>query len=138
MSDISTVTKALNRLFSSYPQFNATTEAIGAYLEAVEPYGAEDVKSAVNDFLTGRVEDFNPSYAPSAPLVGKVSRSKYLERMDIEHAQRRAALPPPQPVPEITQEELARRRSFIARMAAENPILRAIVTAGDDKEARDD
>lgn len=138
MNDLQETSKALSKLLSSYPQFTANEDALSAYFEAVSDYKVEDLQAAVKEFLAGKVEDFNPSYAPSAPLVGSVTRAKYLERLKEESSARKAALPPPKPEPEITPEERERRRQFIARLAAENPMLRSIVTAGDDPEARDD
>ncbi len=134
---IQTVSKALNRLFSSYPQFQASDDAIAAYFEAVEPYGDVDVVEAVKQFLTGRVEDFNPAFAPSAPHLVSVTRKFDERRRKDEYQAYKASLPKPAPTPPPTKEELARRREFLAGLAKQFPHLN-LVSAGDDPEARDD
>lgn len=137
---LKTVAALFNRLLSSYPQFQASDDAMQAYFDAVEPYDPQDVAAGVKQFLTGVVDDFNPAFAPSAPMVGAVVRKQAEARWGKESRERKAALPKPEPEPELTAEELAKRRKFIAEISAKYPQFGIGVefTAGDDPEARDD
>lgn len=60
---------SLNRMFATLPLPNASAdpaEALKAYYDVCQPYGADDIDMAVRQFLHGMVKDFNPNFAPSA------------------------------------------------------------------------
>lgn len=90
-------TAALNKLFSTYPQSQASDEAMQAYFDAIEPYDIRDIEAAVKALLTGSILDLNAAFAPSAPLLGAVVRQQMNERLEREQRDRnrRPQLPPP-------------------------------------------
>lgn len=109
-------TAALNKLFSTYPQSQASDEAMQAYFDAIEPYDIRDIEAAVKALLTGSILDLNPAFAPSAPLVGSVVRQKMNERLEREQRDRnlRPKLPPPEI--EKSPESKARVQAILAKV----------------------
>lgn len=67
-------------------------------MEAVTDYEPMDLKTAVHAFLSGSAPGVsNPSFAPSAPMVGAEIRRQMNLRLDVEERNRirRPALPSP-------------------------------------------
>lgn len=67
-------------------------------METVTDYETVDLKTAVHAFLSGAAPGVsNPSFAPSAPMVGAEIRRQMNLRLDAEKRERirRPALPPP-------------------------------------------
>lgn len=84
------------------------------YFEALADYETQDIEAGIRNMLSGRVDGFNPSFLPPAPLVATAVRSALYQRLDAERRDRKA-LPPPERV-EPTPEQKARVRAILANL----------------------
>lgn len=118
--DPQTVAAAFQRLFRTYPQFQAdgAEDALRVYFEAVDPYETADIEAAVRNFLSGSAPGHNPAFAPSAPQVGAETRRVMSQRLEAEARSRaaRPALPPPDI--EKTPEQRARAKALVEQTVA--------------------
>lgn len=128
-----TIAEALDKLFRTYDRSDRNGDPgdlardrmakAKVYFEAVEPYEAQDVEQAVNDFLTGNVPGgWNVAYAPNAPQVGSATRRAMERRVERERLDR-LALPPPaddfvQDPPEVRAKNRARLDALAASLAS--------------------
>lgn len=118
--DPEAVAVAFQRLFRTYRFVEAdeADEMLRVYFEAVTDYETQDIEAGVADMLAGRVDGFNPSFLPPAPLVGKAVRDAMNRRLDSE-ARRRASQPKlPPPDVEKSPESQARVLAIVADIAA--------------------
>jgi len=124
--DPKTVSAAFQRLFRTYPSFQADAgeDALRVYFEAVGPYETRDIEAAVQSFITGSAPGHNPAFAPSAPMVGAEARRLMNMRLDSEHREklRQPALPPPDVVHD--EESRARVKAMVDDMIQRNADLR--------------
>lgn len=112
----------MERLFRTYPSFaqgssageilRDRVEKAKVYFEAVEPYDAIDIEAAVRAFLTGSAPGINPSFPPSAPMVGAEVRRQMNLRIDSELRRRRPQLPAPDIV--HSPESVARVQALVS------------------------
>lgn len=94
--DPEAVALAFQSLFLTY-RFVDPSEAddmLRVYFEALTDYETRDIESGIRNMLSGKVDGFNPSFLPPAPLVAKCVREALYRRLDAE-ARDRKALPPP-------------------------------------------
>lgn len=118
--DVQRVSEALKRLFRTYPGFQTDDVAatMQVYFEAVQPYATEDIEAAVTNFLTGSAPGHNPSFAPSAPLLGAEARRVMNLRVESEARERRYHPQLPAPDIEHTPESRARVAAMTANLLA--------------------
>lgn len=86
-----------------------------AYGRALASYEIQDIEAAINRFLQGTVPEHNPNFAPSAAMLGVVTKQCRDARLDSEH---RAALRHPRlPPPDVkrTPESMARVAALMAK-----------------------
>lgn len=122
MYDPAKVSQAFDKLFRTYPSFQAgkgAEAALRVYFEAVEPYATGDILDAVANFITGRAPGVNPSFAPPAPAVASECRRVMNMRLDSERRSR-PVLSLPEPVIDEAERERvgAGLKSLIADMTA--------------------
>lgn len=118
--DVQRVSEALKRLFRTYPGFQTDDLAatMQVYFEAVQPYDTADIETAVSNFLTGAAPGHNPSFAPSAPLLGAETRRVMNIRLESEALVRRFHPQlPPAPI-QHTPESRARIAAMTAELLA--------------------
>ncbi len=111
MYDPAKVAQALDRLFRTYPSFQAgeaADEALRVYFEAVEPYQTGDILDAAQNFITGTAPGVNPSFAPPAPAVAAECRRVMNLRLESEARSKKPALPPPDVVKSAESRERVR------------------------------
>lgn len=142
MNDQLRKTTALERLFRTYHGLDRgdTPEEIArnrvamaeVYFEAVAPYTAGDVESAVSAFIVGSVQGHNPAFAPTAPQVGNATRREMEARLDRERRARKPALPPPDI--EHSPESRERIKALVAGCVAS---LTSITAAEDEARERE-
>lgn len=109
---------AFERLFRTY-RFVEPSEAdemLRVYFEALTDYETQDIEQGIRNMLSGKVEGFNPSFLPPAPLVATAVRAAMNMRLDTEHRNRPPALPPPE-LPEPTAEQKARVKALMEQAA---------------------
>lgn len=124
--DPEAVAVAFERLFRTY-RFVEPSEAddmLRVYFEALVDYETQDIAAGIQNMLSGRVEGFNPSFLPPAPLVATAVRAAMHKRLDAE-LRDRPALPPPER-DEPTEAQKARVKALMAHAAK---------TLGTDTEA---
>lgn len=123
---------AFQRLFRTY-RFVEPSEAdemLRVYFEALTDYETQDIEAGIRNMLAGKVEGFNPSFLPPAPLVAKCVRDALYQRFDAEHRDRKA-LPSPERE-EPTAEQKARVKALM-KQAADNL---GADFEGEEREAR--
>ena len=112
------VAQAFQRLFQTYPSFQAgdDDDAVRVYFEAVADYETQDIEAAVGNFLAGRAPGHNPAFVPPAPLVGAETRRVMNLRLDQANRDRalRPKLPPPPAVK--TPESIAKFKAMLAEV----------------------
>jgi len=116
--DPEVVAAAFQRLFRTY-RFVEPAEAdemLRVYFEALSDYETQDIEAGIRDMLSGRVDGFNPSFLPPAPLVAKSVRAAMMTRLDSEARTRLPALPPPDI--EKTPESRARVKAMVDELIA--------------------
>jgi hypothetical protein len=92
------------------------------YFEALVDYETRDIEWGIQNMLSGRVDGFNPSFLPPAPLVAKSVRDAMLKRLETERLDR-LQLPPPaddfvQDPPEVRAKNRARLDALAASLAS--------------------
>lgn len=95
---------------------------LAVYFEALVDYETRDIEAGIHDMLSGRVDGFNPSFLPPAPLVAKSVRAALHNRLNAERLDR-LALPPPaddfeQDPPEVRAKNKARLETLAASLAS--------------------
>lgn len=108
---------AFQRLFRTY-RFVEPAEAdemLMVYFDALTDYETIDIEAGIRNMLSGRVDGFNPSFLPPAPLVAKAVRSAMYQRLDTERRDRKALPPPERPDP--TPEQKARVQALMKKAA---------------------
>jgi len=116
--DPEVVAAAFQRLFRTY-RFVEPAEAdemLRVYFEALDDYETQDIEAGIRNMLSGRVDGFNPSFLPPAPLVAKSVRAAMMARLDSEARSRLPALPPPDI--EKTPESRARVKAMVDELIA--------------------
>lgn len=114
---------AFQRLFRTY-RFVEPSEAdemLRVYFEALADYETLDIEGGIRNMLSGKVDGFNPSFLPPAPLVAKSVREAMHQRLDREHRSR-PALPPPErddPTPEQKARVKALMEDFSRKFGSE-------------------
>lgn len=79
---------SLNKLFLTLPLPTANAdpdEALRVYYEECQGYSNDDVDLAVRQFMSGTVENHNPSFAPTAAQFARQLRSNLNYRADQNH-----------------------------------------------------
>ena len=134
--DPEAVAVAFQRLFRTY-RFVEPSEAdemLRVYFEALVDYETRDIEAGIHNMLAGRVDGFNPSFLPPAPLVAKSVRDAMLKRLETERLDR-LQLPPPaddfvQDPPEVRAKNRARldvlAASLASSMQMDDTVLRGI------------
>lgn len=87
------------------------------YFDALSEYETVDIETGIRNMLSGKVEGFNPSFLPPAPLVAKAVRSAMYQRLDTDRRGRKALPPPERPDP--TPEQKARVRALMQKATQE-------------------
>lgn len=106
---------AFERLFRTY-RFVDPSEAdemLRVYFEALADYETRDIEAGIRDMLSGRVDGFNPSFLPPAPLVAKAVRAAMYKRLESEARDRKALPPPVEEAFEPTPEQRARVKALM-------------------------
>ena len=70
--DPTKIATAFRRLFTTCPlpaAVNDPAEALKVYFEVCDGYATSDIEYALKQFLAGKVEWHNPSFAPTPPLL---------------------------------------------------------------------
>jgi hypothetical protein len=109
---------AFERLFRTY-RFVEPSEAdemLRVYFEALADYETRDIEAGIRDMLSGRVDGFNPSFLPPAPLVAKAVRTAMYKRLESEARDRKALPPPVEEWAEPTPEQKARVKALMAQV----------------------
>lgn len=109
---------AFQRLFRTY-RFVDPAEAdemLRVYFEALADYETQDIEAGIQNMLSGKVDEFKPSFLPPAPLVAKCVREAMHQRLDTEIRQRKALPPPPDEWEEPTPEQRARVKAILANL----------------------
>jgi hypothetical protein len=107
----------LKLLFATFPpQTGDLAAMMDAYDLAIEGHDPRDVDAAVRKFVRGEVEGHNPSFAPSAALLGSAIRKCMNDRLDSDRRAQRPALPRPD-IPK-TDESRERVRALAAKEIA--------------------
>ena len=91
------------------------------YFEALVDYETRDIEAGIQNMLSGKVDGFNPSFLPPAPLVAKAIRAAMHQRLDTER-RTRPALPPPErkdPTPEQKERVRVLMEDFTRRYTSE-------------------
>jgi hypothetical protein len=122
--DPEAVAVAFQRLFRTY-RFVEPSEAdemLRVYFEALVDYETRDIETGIHNMLAGRVDGFNPSFLPPAPLVAKSVRDAMLKRLETERLDR-LQLPPPaddfvQDPPEVRAKNRAKLDALAASLAS--------------------
>lgn len=115
--DPEAVAEAFQRLFRTY-RFVEPSEAdemLRVYFEALADYETQDIEAGIRNMLSGRVDGFNPSFLPPAPLVATAVRSALHQRLDSERRDRKA-LPAPK-WEDPTPEQKARVKALMRQVA---------------------
>lgn len=115
---------AFQRLFRTY-RFVEPSEAdemLRVYFEALVDYETRDIEAGIQNMLSGRVDGFNPSFLPPAPLVARSVRDALMKRLEAERLNR-LQLPPPaddfiQDPPEVRAKNRARLDALAASLAS--------------------
>lgn len=103
-------TSLLKLLFATFPpQTGDLVAMMQAYEMSLSGHDKRDVEAAVNRLVRGEVPEHNPSFAPSASLLGAVVRKCMNDRLDSERRARKPALPPPDVVRTPESRERVRR-----------------------------
>lgn len=116
--DPEAVAVAFERLFRTY-RFVEPSEAdemLRVYFEALTDYETQDIEQGIRNMLSGKVEGFNASFLPPAPLVATAVRAAMNVRLDHEHRSRPPALPPPE-LPEPSADQKARVKALMEKAA---------------------
>jgi hypothetical protein len=83
-------------LFATFPPPAGDLAAqLEAYSRAITGHDMRDIDAAIDRFIRGEVDNHNPSFAPSASLVGNTVRKCRDDRLDSERRHTPPALPPP-------------------------------------------
>lgn len=134
--DPEAVAVAFQRLFRTY-RFVEPSEAdemLRVYFEALVDYETRDIEWGIQNMLSGRVDGFNPSFLPPAPLVAKSVREAMLKRLETERLDRLQLSPPAddfvQDPPEVRAKNKARLDDLAASLASsmqmDDTVLRGI------------
>lgn len=81
-----TIPNLLKLLFSTFPPLPSEDgdAQLAAYAVAVNGHDIRDIEQAVHKLIRGEVAGHNPSFAPSAALLGAVIRERMNWRLDAE------------------------------------------------------
>jgi hypothetical protein len=104
--------RQLQMLFATVPPRagDDVSAQLEAYAVAIDGHDLRDIDAAIRRLLRGEVAGHNPSFAPSAALLGKVVGQCMTDRLDSERRARKPALPPP--AIERSPESIARVRAL--------------------------
>lgn len=110
-----TIPDLLKLLFSTFPPASSGEQEtqLEAYALALDGHDVRDIEAAVHKLIRGEVAGHNPSFAPSAAMLGSVVRERMNDRLDSEHRRRPPALPKPDVV--RTPESMARVAAMTKR-----------------------
>lgn len=97
---------------------------------AIEGCSLEAMRQAVHRLIRGEVDEHDGKYVPSTAILARaVKYEDFRITAELEHSMRQLAKPVPEPVIELTEEEMAHRRAQVAR------ILRGLHLKGFDEAA---
>lgn len=88
------------------------------YFEALKDYETRDIEAGIHNMLSGRVDGFNPSFLPPAPLVAKSVRDAMHQRLNAERLDRLALPPPPDDFVQDPPEVRAKNRALMHQLAS--------------------
>lgn len=110
---------AFQRLFRTYRfvEPGEADEMLRVYFEALADYETRDIEAGIHNMLSGRVDGFNPSFLPPAPLVAKSVRDAMHHRLDAEHRARKALPPPADDWQQDPPEVRARNKARLEQLA---------------------
>ncbi len=118
------VAKALERLFSTYPQFGRSDDpadrvkAASVYFEALATYEAQDIEGAVANLLSGRAPGVNAAFPPPAPVVAAETRRVMNLRLDALSRRYAPRNQLPAPTIERTDESRANVKAMVEAVVA--------------------
>jgi hypothetical protein len=104
--------KQIGRLLAFWPQANLSDAVMAAYGEAVAKAHPDDVRSAVNGFLTGKV-DRNPAFIPVPGELSVEIAKRRNARLD-EEARNKPRLPRSPDQQPLSDDEAKARKAFVA------------------------
>lgn len=112
---------AFQRLFRTYRFVDPgeADEMLRVYFEALVDYETRDIEAGIQNMLSGRVDGFNPSFLPPAPLVARSVREALNQRLDAEHRERKALSPPANDFVQDPPEVRAKNRALLDQLATD-------------------
>ena len=118
--DPEAVALAFQRLFRTYRfvEPGEADEMLRVYFEALKDYETRDIEAGIHNMLSGRVDGFNPSFLPPAPLVAKAVRDAMHQRLNAERLDRLALPPPADDFVQDPPEVRAKNRAMMDQLAA--------------------
>lgn len=107
------------------------------YFEALTDYETRDIEAGIRNMLSGKVEGFNASFLPPAPLVARCVRDALYQRLEVERLNRLSLPPPKDDWVEPSPEAKARMRQRLKDLADKIAIEAKMSDPEGDERLRD-